>query len=456
MKQYYITTYGCQINQSDSERIISVLENIGYKPVSKTNEADLILINSCSVRQSAVDRVYGQIKNYSKLKKKNPKLKILLTGCILKYDYKKLKDKKLFDYMLSIDTLPDWGKILQQKKDFQYSEPRNKKEISYSKIKPKYNTKYSAYIPIIIGCNNFCSYCVVPYTRGPEISMPAEEIIKEIKNLIKKGYKEIWLLGENVNSYKSQIPCLQARQANPKSQANHKHQISKLKSVNFSELLKMVNDIPGNFWIRFTSSHPKDFSDELIKTIKECDKITKYISLPVQSGDSEVLKKMNRPYIIEDYKKIIKKIRKEIPNITLSTDIIVGFCGETKKQFENTIKLFKKINPDMAYIARYSPRHGTAAYKMKDTVSKQEKENRDKKLTEILKKTALKNNRQYIGKIIEALPEYERKEWLIGKTKEYKTIKFKGNKNLIGKFVKLKITDAIPWGLRGKLLKSDN
>ncbi|MGB2762736.1 MAG: MiaB/RimO family radical SAM methylthiotransferase, partial [Minisyncoccales bacterium] len=282
-------------------------------------------------------------------------------------------------------------------------------------MKPKYTTKFSAYVPIIIGCNNFCSYCVVPYTRGPEISRPAGDIIKEVKSSVKQGYKEIWLLGENVNSYK-----------------NPKHQIP----INFANLLRMINDIPGDFWIRFTSSHPKDFSDELIKTIVKSKKITPYISLPIQSGDNEILKKMNRPYTVRDYKNLVKKIREKIPNVTLSTDIIVGFPGETKKQFKNTIKLFKEIKFDMVYISQYSPRSGTIAYKMKDTVSHQEKEKRDKVLTEVLKKTALKNNKKYIGKIVEVLPaspdsrasrggpEYERKGWIIGKTREYKTIKF--------------------------------
>jgi len=257
--------------------------------------------------------------------------------------------------------------------------------------------------------------------------------LTEVKQLVKKGHKEIWLLGENVNSYGIQ------REKDAK--------------INFSKLLMTVNDIPGNFWIRFTSSHPKDFSDELIEAIAKCEKVTKYINLPIQSGDNGILKKMNRPYTVRDYKNLVKKIRKKIPNVCLSTDVIVGFPKETKKQFQNTVKLFKEIKPDMAYISQYSPRPGTAAYKMKDSVSHQEKEKRDKFLTEVLKKTALENNKKYIGKIVEVLPEYERKDWLIGKTKEYKTIKFKPvNKKLIGKFVKVKVTDVIPWGLSGHLI----
>ncbi len=451
MKKYYIITYGCQMNFSDLERIASVLEDISYKPASKMDEANLIVVNMCSVRQSAVDRVYGQVKNFLKLKRRNPKLKTLLTGCVLKSDLRKFKEK--FDYILSIKSLPHWKKFLKKDKYFYYPILRgstsllrlnlNRLDCAYLKTQPKYRTKFSAYVPIIIGCNNFCTYCVVPYTRGQEISRPAKDILKEIKDLAKKGYKEIWLLGENVNSYKSQ---------NTKIAIGGTY--GNFNITNFAKLLKMINKIPGDFWIRFTSSHPKDFSDELIRTIAECEKVTKYISLPIQSGDNEILKEMNRPYIVKDYKNLVKKIRKKIPNVTLSTDIIVGFLGETKKQFENTIKLLKAIKPDMAYIAQYSPRPGTAAAKMKDSVSHQEKERRDKVLTEVLKKTALENNKKYIGKMVEVLPEYERKDWLIGKTREYKTIKFKPvNKKLIGKFVKVKVTNAIPWGLKGKLVK---
>ncbi len=443
------------MNKTDSERIAGYLEKNNYKPASIINEADLIIVNMCSVRQSAVDRVYGQIKNFIKLKKANPKLKIILTGCILKQDFEKLKQKYFskknqgYDYILSINSLPYWKNILKQKNTFAtknliYSnfEKINKKckaNINYLKIEPKYKTKFSAYIPIITGCNNFCSYCVVPHTRGKEISRPAKDIINEIKKLVKNNYKHIWLIGENVNSYLA-----------TEKNAN--------KKINFSKLLYMINQIKGDFWVSFSSSHPKDFSDELIKTIAECDKITKYISLPVQSGDDEILKKMNRPYTIKQYKNIIKKIRKKIPTTILSTDAIVGFPSETKKQFENTIKLFKEIKPDMAYVARYSPRQETSAFNMKDNISLKEKQARDKKLTETLKKIAFAKNKKYIGKIARALPEYERKGYIIGKTKEYKTIKFKitnfNPQDIIGKFVDVKITDAIPWGLKGEIVKN--
>jgi len=421
--KYCIITYGCQMNKSDSERIASVLEGIGYQPAPEISGADLIVVNMCSVRQSAVDRVYGLAPKLKKLKTKNSKLKTVLTGCVLKKD--RLIFAKGFDLILDIKDLPHWPKLLEKR-------DAGQKRKEYFKIPQKYQTRFSAFVPIMTGCNNFCTYCVVPYTRGREVSRSAKEIIQEIKNLIKKDYEEIWLLGQNVNSYKD-------------------------RKINFPKLLKMINDIKGNFWIRFTSPHPKDFSDELIRVMAKCQKVTPYLNLPAQSGDDEILKKMNRPYTIKHYQSLIKKIRTAFSkyrnglekDISISTDIIVGFPGETKKQFENTLKLLKKIKYDMAYIAKYSPRAGTAAAKLKDDVSPQEKERRYKILTKILKETAQNQNKKFVGKEIEVLMEEKKDNFLIGKTRTYKTVKTKSSKGLIGQFAKVKIIDISPWGLKG-------
>lgn len=325
--KYFVVTFGCQMNEADSERIASAMESKNYEPALDMNKADLVVVNMCSVRQSAVDRVHGIIN-----KLENSKTKTILTGCVLKKDRNKFR--KLFDEVVDI-------------KDF-YKQ-------SHDSV-----SDTAAVVPIMTGCNNFCSYCVVPYTRGREKSRPSEEIICEVKKLIEKGHKEIWLLGQNVNSY-SDIP--------------------------FSELLRKINNISGKFLIKFTSSHPKDLSDDLIETIKKCDKVAKYLNLPVQSGDDEILKKMNRPYTVKQYMDLIKKIRKEIPDIDLSTDVIVGFPGETKEQFENTAKLFKEVKYNMAYINKYSPRYGTASEKLEDDVPPKEKKRREKVLEEIIKET---------------------------------------------------------------------
>jgi len=442
-KKYFLITYGCQMNLSDSDRIAAFFEKQKFKKASKKDEADFIIVNMCSVRQSAVDRVYGLIPQFQKIKSKNPNLKTLLTGCILHKDREKFQE--FFDYILPIKTLSLWEKILKKEKYIWENWDLNTFKCEYLSKPLGFTTYPIGYVPISTGCNNFCSYCVIPFTRGREICRPVPEIICEIEDLIKRGYKEIWLLGQNVNSYK----------------ANLKSQISNLKSeyqmsnlIDFPKLLRLINDIPGKFWIRFTSPHPKDFSDELIEAMIECEKVTPYLNLPVQSGDNEILKKMKRSYTREQYIALVKKIRQKIPHLTLSTDIIVGFPGETKRAFENTKKLMIDVKFDMAYIAQYSPRAGTlAASKMKDDVSKEEKREREKILTEILKKTAFEKNKRFVGKIVEVLPISQKNGFLLGKSFHYKTVKFKGEKDLIGKFQKVKIKQALSWGLEGELVK---
>jgi tRNA-2-methylthio-N6-dimethylallyladenosine synthase len=315
------------------------------------------------------------------------------------------------------------------------------------------------------GCNNFCAYCVVPYARGREYSRPAEDILKEVKDLVKKGYKEIILLGQNVNSY----------YCHPEQRPTGRCEGSR---VDFPKLLKLIEKIPGKFWIIFLTSHPKDMSDELIETLAKSKKICEYISLPAQSGDNEILRKMNRKYTIKHYNNLIKEIRHSFLRLSLkkskglaleklppsiSTDIIVGFPGETKKQFENSAKLLREMKFDMAYIAQYSPRPETAAWKLKDNVSKKEKARREKVLTEILSKTALANNKKYVGKIVEVLVDKEITRNTValpakalaaaGHTRTQKKVIFSSNKKIpVGKFVKVRIAKAKAFGLEGKIV----
>jgi len=328
MMKYYIITFGCQMNKADSERMAATLEKKGYKRSPSLEEADLVLVNMCSVRQSAVDRVFGLSQKLSKLKTQNPKLKTILTGCILEKDKKKFKDR--FDEIKKIEQSPC----------------------------------ISAYIPISNGCNNFCSYCAVPYTRGKLVCRDHNDILNEAREAVKKGLKEIWLLGQNVNDYQSPAD----------------------NSINFAKLLRLVSEIPGDFKIRFTSPHPANFTDELIDVMADSPKIAKYLNLPLQSGDDKILKKMNRPYTAKQYKKLVEKIRKKIPDINLSTDAIVGFPGEGRKEFENTAKLFREIKFNLAYVAKYSPRPGTAAFQLKDEIPMEEKKRREKILQDIIQK----------------------------------------------------------------------
>jgi len=418
--KYHITTFGCQMNRSDSERIASVLEGMGYEETIDLKGADLAIINMCSVRQSAVDRVYGLSPLFMALKTKNKAFRAILTGCILKPERAKLAS--VFDFILDKEDMENWPLILKGKSP--------KKKSDYLKIIPKYGNSIQAFVPISNGCDNFCTYCAVPYTRGRLISRSHKDIVSEVKNLVKKGYKEIWLLGENVNSYKSG-------------------------NFNFSKLIKEIDKIEGKFWLRFTSPHPKDFSDELIETLSESEKFAPCINLPAQAGDNAILRKMNRPYTREKYIALIKKIRRAFnDNIAISTDIIVGFPGETKERFKNTEKLMKEIGFDMAYIAEYSPRpQSFACEKMEDDIPLKEKKRRSKVLTEILKKSALENNKKMFNKETEVLVLSKEEKYYDGRTFNNKPIRFESKDDLLGKFVRLKITKVSPWNLEGEMIK---
>jgi len=412
MGKYLITTFGCQANTADSEKTAEIMENLGY--ICADNTEDLIsaknpvlIFNTCSVRQKAEDRVFGLNNKLQELKIVNCKLKIVLTGCMMHHSKKELKKRlPFFDYFIDIKKIKSLEKIL----------PSRRSPVSTRK-------KIFALVLISNGCDNFCAYCIVPIARGREISRTVIDIASDVKKAITNGAKEIWLLGQTVNSYKNE-------------------------GVKFHNLLRLINDIDGDFWIRFTSPHPKDFSDELIKNMAECDKFAHYINLPVQSGNNTVLKRMGRPYTADHYKKLVGKIRKAMPDIAISTDVIVGFPGETRKQFEDTKKLFEEIKFDMAFISEYSPRPKTAAAKMfEDDVPHQEKEKRKNELNEILKKTALENNKKLVGQIVKVLN---------GRTEGNKPIEITNVKhsmlNIKNNFVSAKITKANIWSLKGKLL----
>ena len=490
MKTYHIITIGCQMNKSDSERVAGYLENLGYKWSDNKYQADLVAVNTCGVRQSAEDRAYGIIP---RIKKANPKVKIILTGCLSerKDVQRRLKDK--VDLWLPIVDLPKLSNFinfinpcytspltpllpaLSDGVKIRREELKGGGESDYLNLQPKYSSAFSAFVPIGNGCDNFCAYCVVPRARGREVYRPAEDILSEVENLVKKGYKEIILIAQNVNSYKVESKKFKVKN-------NEKF------GINFTQLLKLVNNIQGDFWIRFATSHPKDMSDELIKIVAKCDKICEHVHLPAQSGDNEILKKMNRNYTIEHYKKLISRIKclalalsllrrgsrsgaktGEEPPVAITTDIIVGFPGETKRQFNNTVKLFKEVKFDMAYISQYSQRPGTAAEKLNDDVPKEEKKRREQELMAVLRKTALENNKKYVGKVVSVLVEGRNKrgEWY-GKTRTGKNVKITDNRparlpcstrrawrqitDLVGEFMKVKINKVRDFGLEGELV----
>jgi len=451
------------MNISDSERIAGILKLYGFKPLKKNKEtdlsskalakADLIVFNTCGVRQMAEDRVYGQIHN---LVTQGPKIKIILTGCLANRKDVQRRLKKKVDLFTDIkDFQENFEKFLYCHPEFisgsQEMLKQFQHDINYLSISPNHTNKFTAYIPIMTGCNNFCSYCVVPYARGKEISRPVDEIIKEVKDLVKKGYKEIILLGQNVNSYyETSFPegsTFGFRRLNLRENKN-----------NFSQLLKKINSISGNFWISFISNHPKDFSDELIETATKLKKVCEYIHLPIQAGDDKVLEKMNRKYTAKHYLGLIKKIKanfkKNKPKklYSITSDIIVGFPGETKKQFLQSAEIMQRVKYDMVYFGQYSPRPGTVACKMKDNVSKKEKERREQYLNEILKKTSFANNKKYVGKILEVLIDKEKNGVYFGRTRTMKNVRIiSERKNLVGKIIKVRITKANVWNLESNL-----
>ncbi len=431
---YSIIVIGCQMNKADSERLSFYLDSLGFKRIDNFLKADFVTIITCGVKQMAEDRVYGLVE---KMVRNNKKGVIAISGCLSdRVDVQnRLKDK--VDIWFNIANLMTLNKSL--KKYF----PSIKK-ISLTKFKnylnipADYSSSFSAFVPIGNGCNNFCSYCVVPYARNREVYRPAEDIVKEVKDLIKKGYKEITLIAQNVNSYKS--------------------------SIDFPDLLKTIDDLPGDFWLRFSTSHPKDVGSKLIKVLKEGKHICEHVHLAVQSGDNDILKSMNRKYSVEKYKKLVKNIRLAMDKknnfpVAITTDIIVGYPGETEKNFSNTKKLFQELKFDLAFISKYSPRPFTASFNLPDNVSLDEKKTREKELNKLLKKYALVNNKKYVGKKVLILLEgITRKGELFGRTRTSKLVKIINNKSinnsrcLMGRFIKVKITKAKEFELIGKII----
>ena len=359
------------MNISDSQRVASKLNELGYKSAPE-KDADLVIVNSCSVRQKGIDRIWGGIKKWQAQNKK-----IVITGCVLESDRKKYAARNIF--FIDIRNLSKLNNFLKQisshNRYSDYSSIYNR--LDYFDIKPTYQGKI-AYIPIMTGCNNFCSYCAVPLTRGREKSRPMEDIIKEVKDVVDSGFKEIWLLGQNVNSYGI------IKNAKLKSQSDKSK--CEIDNTNFIKLLKSVDNLSGDFKFNFISSNPQDMGDDLIDTFANLKKWTKELHLAMQSGDDEILRKMNRKCTSQQFLDLVSRLKLEIRNLKLSTDIIVGFPSETKVQFKNTVKICKKIGFWKAYVNQYSPREGTVSAKMTDDVPAGEKKRRWEVLNKLINK----------------------------------------------------------------------
>ncbi len=438
------------MNRSDSERIAAVLESAGYRKSGRGQTSTVLVLNACSVRQSAIDRVYGQADAVQKLPPSSglpPSLKLrrtswrarktIVTGCVLPKDRKAFSEKfDLVFHIKDLKKLPHFLNQLNKGKDIIAGglpgDLTKNKDISYFSTEPIRESRFSASVPISFGCSRFCTYCAVPYARGLEINRPKAEVIREVKDLIYSGYREIWLLGQTVSSWRD-----------PGN-----------KNYQFVDLLQEIEKMPGHFWVRFTSPYVLDFNDKLIGFLARAQKINNYFNLPLQSGDNAVLRRMNRHYTVNQYLKVLNKIKERVPEFSFSTDIIIGFCKETEKQFNNTFKVFAKIKPAMAYIALYSPRPGTVAAKVfKDDVPMPVKKTRYEKLTKLLRKTAKENLRKEVGRTLNVLVDtwLPKKKECLGKTRNFKTVRFESDKNLCGRFVKVRIVKAREFELEGRL-----
>ena len=438
-KFFFIQTYGCQMNEEDSEKLSGMLKSIGYTRTEVKEEASIILFNTCCVRENAENKVYGNLGNLKKLKKKNPDLIIGICGCMMQQQGmadKILKEFPYVDIIFGTHNAYKFPEYLNRVKTegVQVKEILDKETKIVEGIPVDRESSVKGFVTIMYGCNNFCTYCVVPYVRGRERSRKPEDIENEIRDLVARGYKEVTLLGQNVNSYGKGLE----------------------EEINFAGLLRRVNEIEGLERVRFMSSHPKDLTEEVIMAIKECDKLCEQIHLPVQSGSDRILKIMNRHYDRAQYMSLIEKIKKEIPDCTLTTDIIVGFPGETEEDFEDTLNLVKEVGYDAAFTFIYSRRNHTPADKMENQVPDDVKHERFNRLVAAVNESVIKGNKVYEGKTVEVLVEGPSKNdetKLMGRTRNNKLVNFEGDEKLVGKLVNVYIKRAQPFSLIGEIVE---
>lgn len=439
--KYYIETWGCQMNEEDSEKLSGMLKAIGYEKCDCRDDASIVIFNTCCVRENAELKVFGNLGALKGAKRKNPNLIIAICGCMM-------QQKGMADTI--IKKYPFVDIIFGTHNSYKFPEYLNRVKQEGKTVCEIYNEEteiieglpldresdIKAFVTIMYGCNNFCTYCVVPYVRGRERSRKPKDIEDEIKDLVKKGYKEVTLLGQNVNSYGKGLD----------------------EPIDFAGLLRRVNNIDGLERIRFMTSHPKDLSEDVIYAIRDCDKVCEQIHLPVQCGSDSILKKMNRHYDRNQYLAIIDKIKREIPGVAITTDIIVGFPGETDEDFESTLDMMKKVEYDSAFTFIYSRRKYTPADMMLNQVDDKVKHERFNKLVDVVNEICAKKNLEYEGKTLEVLVEGTSKNdatKLMGRTRTGKLVNFKGSKDSIGRLVNVRITKASSFSLVGEEINNE-
>ncbi|MCF6096811.1 tRNA (N6-isopentenyl adenosine(37)-C2)-methylthiotransferase MiaB [Thermovorax subterraneus] len=439
MLKYHILTWGCQMNLHDTEVISGVLQKIGYCPADNLKEADIIILNTCCVRENAEKKVYGRLGHLKQFKQRNPNLIIGICGCMVQQPHVVEYITEHFPYVDLIFGIHNVHKLPQLIENARLAnmtviETSGDYSAVEENLPIEREDKVKAWVTITYGCNNFCTYCIVPYVRGREKSRNPQDIIKEVEELAKQGFKEINLLGQNVNSYGKDLG----------------------REVTFPALLRRLNEIDGIERIRFTTSHPKDLSDELIEAMRDCEKVCEHIHLPVQAGSNKILEAMNRRYTREHYMKLVEKLRNAIPGIAISTDIIVGFPGETEEDFQDTLDLVKRVEFDQAFMFAYSKRKGTPAAEMENQVDEEVKKDRLNRLMKLQDSISAKKNKSLKDQTVEVLVEgisRNNPHRLTGRTRTNKVVNFEGPEECIGKIVKVKITEPHTWSLIGELLK---
>ena len=458
VKKVYVETMGCQMNKSDTERILGMLSHFGYEETQEPKEADLLIINTCSIRQLSADKAYSAVGVWGKWKDEEKKkeltqkpfrnIKIAFCGCVAQQDKEKLLKRFPFiDLVFGTNNVYELPYLIERINNGERVCATNEtpKKFTDGEEEAKYDIKraksLNAWIPIMEGCNNFCTYCIVPFTRGRERSRKPAEIMEEAKKAIKDGFKEITLLGQNVDSY--------GKTLDPNKDYDGR-------DVTLANLLRDLNKIDGKFRIRFVTSYPTDITDDLIAAVKECDKVCEFFHIPMQSGNTDVLRAMNRRYTREEYGEIVQKIRKTFQNVAITSDFIAGFPGETEEQFNDTLTAIDEFELDYSNTAAYSPRVKTKAAKWTDKfIDEETKSDRLARLNEKNREACLKSNEKCVGRVFEILVEsYEEKNGdiiLAGRAENNKIVHFKGDKNLVGQFVNVKITSASTWHLRGEL-----
>jgi tRNA-2-methylthio-N6-dimethylallyladenosine synthase len=452
-RSFFIRTFGCQMNERDSETLAGMLSDLGYRETTDRNKADVIIMNTCSVRENADRRFFGNLGQLKRIKEERPDVIIAVCGCMMQQQHiiDTLKSKYTWvDLVFGTHNIHEFPKLLGNVLDERKKvvDVWDQADEIVEGLPAQRKHPYKAFVNIMYGCDNFCSYCIVPYTRGRERSRDPEAILEEVKALVADGVLEITLLGQNVNSYRGQIRNQDKEEAGGGTVMD-----SSGEYVSFAGLIHMLNEVEGLKRIRFTTSHPKDLSDELIDAFASCEKLCPHIHLPVQSGSTRILEKMNRKYTKEEYLELVEKLRRKTPDIAITTDIIVGFPGETEEDFEETLDIVRKVGFDSAFTFLYSIRKGTPAENFPDQVAEEVKHERFNRLVEEVNRISAEKNRALVGQVVEVLSEGKsktNKALYTGRTGGHKLVNFKADEDVTGRMVKVLITESSTFSLTGR------